>query len=253
MRIGIGTRIGGVSVFASKNARPGNATWGCLVWFLRLAFLPFWLLYLYIRWCIKNNSECDDVPIYMRPWAITTVALAVLMVAAGIWAALNPEEQTGPAESAAQAAFVTPQQSAPEFCPVDGYDMAQSLFLSLEDTGSTYAGFIANVEGSELEYLDRFISGGQCIEVWTDRDGQEYTNKLEVTFYNAGEDDEYIRTAEYWGDDSAVRISLHNEFESYEDGGSVLCIIDANEKIGATFKTTDYATIADAMNAIIGK
>ena len=253
MRIGIGTHIGGVSVFASKSAHPGNAAWGCLVWFLRLAILPFWLLYIYIRWCIKNNNECDDVPIYIRPWVITTAALVVIMVAAGIWAALNPEEQAGAAESTAPAASAPQQQAAPAFYSVDGYDMVQSLFLSLEDTGDTYAGFIQNAEGSGLEYLDRFISGGQCIEVWTDRDGQEYTNKLEVTFYNAGEDDEYIRTAEYWGDDSAVRISLHNEFESYEDGSSVLCIIDANEKSGATFKTTDYATIADAMNAIIGK
>lgn len=111
MRIGIGTNIGGVSLFASKSAHPGNAAWGCLVWFLKLAILPFWLLFLYIRWCIKNNSECDDVPIYMRPWAITTVALVVFMIFAG---AIGGNASKEDANAATSSVSTVSQYSEPD-------------------------------------------------------------------------------------------------------------------------------------------
>ena len=249
MRIGAGTRIGGVSVFASKTVHPGKSAGGCLVWLFRLAFLPFLVIYLYVRWCIENNGKHKDSPIYARPWVVTTSALVVLFIVAGTWTVLNQEKAALSTEDSATSA----QNITPAFTQADGYDMVQSLFLSLEGTGSTYDGFIQNVKGSGMEYLDRFVAGGRCVEVWMDRDSEEHTNKLEVTFFNAGENSEYIRTAEYWHDDSAVRVSLHNNFESYEDGSSVLCIIDATEKSGATFAVTDYSTIAEAMQAITEK
>lgn len=252
MRIGLGTKVGKVSLFASKSVDVEGAAGGCMLWLFRLVVLPFWLVYLYIKWCIKNNSKWKDAPVFARPWAITTIFLIVLFTAAGIWAAINPDT-TRNQDEAGSISPSSVQETVPTFFAVDGYDMVQSLFLSLESDGSTYQGFMENVKGSGLEYTDRFISGGQLVEVWADKETEEYTNKLEVTFYNVGDDDEYIRTAEYWYNDSMVRISLHNDFEPYEDGESVLCIIDANEKDGARFKTTYYDTILDAMNAIAEK
>ena len=252
MRIGLGTRLGNISVFASKNFDGKNA-YGCLTMFLKLCVLPIWLLYLYIRWCIKNNNECNDAPIYKRPWAIVTAILIAFVIVAGVWATLFTGDNTSTEKSESASVATHAQDVTPTFFKVDGYDMVQSLFLSLDGTGSTYNGFIQNVKGSKLEYIDRLISGGQCIEVWADKNSEEYTNKLEVTFYNAGEDGEYIRTAEYWYNSSAVRVNVHNEFESYESGEKTLCIIDARDKTGPTAKVENFNTIKDAVDAIISK
>lgn len=251
MRIGIGSHLGGISIFASQNAHPGNYFFGCLMLILKLAFLPFWLVYMYLRWCIKNNNENNNTPIYLRPWVIVTAALVIFFLIVGIWCIVNPEDNATQNIPQSQDALFASSESNFVFEAYEGYDTIQSLFLSL-NTNDGYATFLKNVQGSGLEYRDRYINGGQFVEVWVNQ-AEEHTNKLEVTFYNVGNDNEYIRTAEYWYTDSAVRISLHNKFENYEDGSTTLCIIDANEKVGASNKVIDFGTIADAMDYIIGK
>ena len=112
MRIGFGTHFGPFSVFASGKASPGKAAGGCLMAFLWLAFLPFILLYYYIKWCIKNNGETGDRPIYRRTWFITTIALVVVF---GIAAAFGGSGDTGdqpPQEPAAVVVQATPEPTA---------------------------------------------------------------------------------------------------------------------------------------------
>lgn len=116
MRVGIGTRLGGVSLFASKSVHPGNAVGGCLMLLLKLCILPFWLLYLYIRWCIKNNSECDDVPVYRRPWVIITVCLVIVMSVCSFISSDSSESAGGseppPTSSVSQVVATTPEPTA---------------------------------------------------------------------------------------------------------------------------------------------
>lgn len=248
MRIGFGTHFGPFSVFTSKNVSPGKAAGGCLMTFLWLAFLPFVLLYYYIKWCIKNNGETDDRPVYLRTWFITTIVLVVVFALCAVLAPKN--EKTSQAAAPVETESAAPEPTEiPQFQPVAGYDTVQSLFLEL-DSGATYADFIQDVKASGLEYKDMFVSGGQSVKVWLDG-SDKYVNKFEVLFYNVGDENEYIRTAEYWFTDNAVRVSLHNDLESYEDGTKTLCIIDAREKTGATFKVENFDTIKDAVDAIV--
>lgn len=249
MRIGFGTRFGPFSVFVSKDASPGKRAAGCFMLLVYLAFLPITILYFYVRWCIRNNAETDDRPIYLRTWFITTIVLAVVFA---LCAALAPQDEQEAQGAAApvEAASATPEPAeVPRFQPVAGYDTVQSLFLELDD-GVTYAEFIQNVKASGLEYKDMFVSGGQSVEIWLDS-SDEYRNKLEVLFYNVGDENEYIRNADYWFTDSAVRVNLHNGLESYEDETKTLCVIDAREKTGATFKVEDFDTIKEAIDAIV--
>lgn len=249
MRIGFGTHFGPFSVFTSKNVSPGKAAGGCLMAILWLIFLPFVLIYYYVRWCIKNNGETDDRPVYLRTWFITTIVLVVVFA---LCAAFSPKKEQGaqaetaPVEAASQAPAAT---AVPRFQPVAGYDTVQSLFLEL-DGGATYADFIQDVKASGLEYKDMFVSGGQSVKVWLDS-SDEYLNKLEVLFYNVGDENEYIRNADYWFADSAVRVNLHNDLESYEDGTKTLCIIDGRNQSGPTAKVEDFNTIKDAVDAIV--
>ncbi|WP_443722530.1 hypothetical protein [Ruthenibacterium lactatiformans] len=246
MRVGLSQRIGkGTSVHVGKNINPG----GCVKWLLYFIFLPFILIYLYIKWCIRNNNANSTEPIYKRAWIWTTTALLVLGILVGIFSQMS--ENVAQSIPQSQSPTATTSEIVSVFEPREGYDVVQSLFLNLEENES-YTEFLENVKGSGLEYLDRPVSGGKLIEVWETRE-KEYTNKLEVLFYNVGDDNEYIRTAEYWYTDSSVRISLHNNLESYEDGRKVLCIIDSNEKEGSNFKTIDFSTITEAMNHMISK
>lgn len=114
MRIGMGGRFGPFSVFASKNVSPGKAAGGCLMAILWLIFLPFVLLYYYIKWCIKNNGETDDRPVYLRTWFITTIALVVVF---GVAAAFGGSDDTGeqpPQEPAAVTVQTTPEPTPEE-------------------------------------------------------------------------------------------------------------------------------------------
>lgn len=124
MRIGFGTHFGPFSVFTSGKVSPGKAAGGCLLAVLWLMFLPFILLYYYIKWCIKNNGETDDRPIYLRTWFITTIVLVVVF---GIAAAVGGSDDTGeqpPQEPTAVAVQTTPEptpdltaESTPEPTP----------------------------------------------------------------------------------------------------------------------------------------
>lgn len=114
MRIGFGTHFGPFSVFTSKNVSPGKAAGGCLMAILWLIFLPFVLLYYYIKWCIKNNGETDDRPIYLRTWFITTVSLVVVF---GVAAAFGGSDDTGerpPQEPATVTVQTTPEPTPEE-------------------------------------------------------------------------------------------------------------------------------------------
>lgn len=249
MRIGFGTHFGPFSVFVSKDASPGKWAAGCFMLLVYLAFLPITILYFYVRWCIKNNGETDDRPICLRTWFITTIVLAVVFALCAALAPQDEQEAQGAAASV-EAASATPEPAeVSRFQPVAGYDTVQSLFLEL-DSGVTYAEFIQNVKASGLEYEDMFVSDGQSVKVWLDS-SDEYPNKLEVLFYNVGDENEYIRNADYWFTDSAVRVNLHNDFESYEDGEKTLCIIDGRNQSGPTAKVEDFGTIKEAVDAIV--
>lgn len=91
MRVGLSQRIGkGTSVHVGKNINPG----GCVKWLLYFIFLPFILIYLYIKWCIRNNNANSTEPIYKRAWIWTTIVLLVIGVIGTVSSKRNPNQQT---------------------------------------------------------------------------------------------------------------------------------------------------------------
>lgn len=90
---------------------------GCGTLFLAIIFWPFVLGYFFIKWCIKNNSESQDIPLFKRLWVwvcLAGMALFIFVnVAAGAWMAHEGIQVPTAATSGAEDASYSDVQSTP--------------------------------------------------------------------------------------------------------------------------------------------
>lgn len=89
---------------------PGNSP-GCLKLCLMVLFWPITLIYLFVKWCKKNNEKYHDRSLLKRPWIwVTTVLIIlVLLVPSG-----SPDSSSTPSVSPTPEISTAEGASAPD-------------------------------------------------------------------------------------------------------------------------------------------
>lgn len=171
-----------------------------------------------------------------------TLVLVVFLIASIMAGAMLKEEL-----NAQENGVASVQVDQHAFAVLPGYTEIQTILLGLEP-GTSYADAVSLIESSGLEYKDITAGRGtRYITVYADKEN-ESTNVIEATFYNVGDDTEYLRDVDFRGDNSALCVGFQVENESWESGETSIYVIDYSNKTGATYAVEHFDDLKSALD-----